>query len=344
MTQETHTTGVLLEEETQEPTFLYPLGIPAVAFFALLLLAPQTLIWAAPVAALAGALAFAATRDIQITIATLGIAPLLVTPTTGLITVGLLLLVALAWSTRTSLALVPAVTAVLLPDPLGAILLAYAVALLVCWPHQQTHAQTTWFGLPPEHFKDRAGWIAALVLVITGLLFTSPGWAGALGLVTGLVARLLARHPANARIGAAVVRIGVVLAAVPAAFIFLLATLDRLPALSELRTLTMAWGLVGIGLLVLLYAFGTELLLRSRGPWAAIALGALTTSIGLAVATTFLVRFDTGALVVGPGWALMAPWVAVGGARVARVLPHHTVGAWLAVTLLVAIAYGIHVL
>lgn len=342
--QEPANTGIFLEEETQEPTFLYPLGIPVVALFALLVLNPAALVWALPVALIAGVVAYLATRDIPITIAALGIAPLLVTTGTGPITLALVGLVALAWATRTSLVLVAAGLGVLLSDPLGGILLAFAITLLVCWPHKESQGPTTWYGLPPNHFKDRAALISAFALAVIGAVFTNPFWVPALGLVGGLVARLLARHPANARIGAAVVRIGVVLAAVPAAFILLLATLERLPPVSELRTLIMAWGLVAIGLLVLLYAFGTELLLRSRGPGSAIALGALSTSLVLAIIMTFLVRFDVGVFVVGPGWALLSPWVAVGAARVTRVLPKQAVWAWLVVTLLVAMAYGIHVL
>lgn len=334
--------GLILEPTDRELSLFYPLAIPLVAMIALFLLSPATLPWALPTMVLTGILTFLATRDLKAAATAAGIAPLVLAPASGPATLILLALLIPATLFGTSLLLLPAAAAILLPTPLGGFLLAYTIALLVSWPHAERPGQALLFGLPPNQFLDRLALGPALLLTIVAILLTPPAWAAPAGLVAGTVARIVTRHPANARIGSAMTRVAAGLSIAPAGFLFLLAALGRLPPASETRMIVLTWGLVGIGLLILLAGFGIQLLMRSTGPWAAIALSAILTATLLAIGTTFLLGSTLGALPVGTGWALLAPWAAVGATRLALGYPKRPLIVWGGITLAVAVTYGIH--
>lgn len=334
--------GLIMEDTERDPSLFYPLAIPLVAMFALFLLAPASLPWALGAMILGGVLTFLATRDLKTSVAATGITPLVITPETGLATLVLLALLIPAALLGTSLVLLPAALAFLLPAPIGGFLLAYAVALLVSWPHQDQGTRDTLFGIPIGQALDRVSLGAAVLLTVIAIVLVPPAWAAPAGLIAGAAARIVTRHPANARIGSAMIRVAAALSVAPAGFLFLLSALGRLPATSENRIVVLTWGLVGIGLLILLAGVGIHLLQRSTGPWAAVALSAILTATLLAIGATFLLGSTEGALPAGTGWALLAPWVAVGASRLAQSYPKKPLMVWGGIAFIVALAYGIH--
>lgn len=334
--------NLLIEDEPgQERSLLFTLPIPLIMVVAVLALRPETLPWALGTGLTGALLAYTATRNAPIMLASAGLAPLLITPETGPLAVGLIALALLAWALGTGLVFLPAALGILLPAPMGAIALGTTTALIVAWTPEASPLHR--LRIPP-HTLDRLALVAGGLLALAGMVLAEPRWAAPLGLLAGMAARLLARHPANARIGASLTRTGALLAAAPAAFFFLLATLDRLPILTETRILLLAWSLLAIGAFILLAGLGAELLLRSEGPWASLFLGATISTILLAIGTTFLVQSDLGAMPLGAGWALAAPWIAVGAARLVKAIPGKTPFGWLGITVLIGTAYGIHVL
>lgn len=331
--------------KTQETTQIAAVFILLIGLGVPLLQHPPLVLMLLPVCTFTLLLTWQATRSWALALAAAGLAPLLIGDlTSGAAAAIILLLALLSVYAESPLPFLLVVPALLWDTPAQGLLFATAIAFLVSWPPKPEPTPAPGIRgppVPPVGQRDRLQIGLAVLLTLLATALVTPVWAGAAGLAAGFGARLIGRHPKNARIAASTRRLAYFAAPLPAVFLFLLSALGRLEPLSPLRTVITGWGTIGLGLLTIAIGIGIALLLAARGPWATLALtGAALIAVFLLGAV--LQNIGTALLAAAVLWPLVAPWTVVGTTQLTKQAPPLIV--WPALMLATVLAQGVRIL
>lgn len=269
------------------------------------------ILWALPVGVVVAWLSFEfSDGDVEVTLVA-GVLGLMFVGSVWAAAAGVVLLLAilLAVRLRSVWVLLAGAVGFLAPGSVGPWVVAATVALMVAWTGPGA--------------ARRPGGAALVVIVAIGVtvlagVWFEPAWVGVVGLLAGGLARATALHPANLGAGRLLATGGGVAAVAPPAAMLVFASLDRVPALLDVATVTVAFGLAAVGLLVFAFGLGAELALRSSGPAKGALLGggfAFGSSVAAAGAAA---GFDAATVAAMALWPLVCPAMAVGILRVVR--------------------------